>query len=136
MLVPDMVLLLRMRIMYRYSDTKDRRACFGSVTELKEENLEKTGKQSQSVRVNTSVSVSGLGSICRHVTRVCWRKHAWFGERIPDKKLKNRTPLSLVDLQDCFQNIQTCKHSSFLCLTAQCLHMPGTNPPRCFNCSL
>lgn len=45
MLVPDMVLLLRMRIMYHYSDTKDRRACSGSVTELKEENLEKTGKQ-------------------------------------------------------------------------------------------
>lgn len=96
MLVPDVVLLLRMRIMYHYSDTKDRCACSRSVTELKEESLEKTGKQSQSVRVNTSESVSGLRSICRQVTRVCWRKHTRFEERIPDTSLRTEHPRPLL----------------------------------------
>lgn len=105
MLVPDMVLLLRMRIMYHFPDTKERHACSRSVTELKKDNLEKMGKQSRSVEVNTSVSpkyASELRSICRDVTRACWGKKGWCEERIPDNKLKNGAHLSLVDLQDQF----------------------------------
>lgn len=135
MLVLDMVLLLRMRITYHYSDTKDRCAYSRSVTELKEENWEdrKAVPKCKGKHICKCEQTQEYLQACDQglLEKTCsvWGKDTRY-------KLKNRIPLSLVDLQSWFQNIQTCKHSSFLCLTAQYLHMSCTNPPRCFKCSL
>lgn len=79
MLVPDMVLLLKMRIMYICPDIKDKRAVQKCESRRKEIQRKWGSSPTGWGGASTAVSpkcASELMSICSDMTRICSRKYA------------------------------------------------------------